>query len=266
MPALPVFVLLFATGSFAAVTRRFISSSGHDVGTCPPTAPCRLLQYALTQTAPGGEVVILDLGGFGGGSQVSITAAVNIVAAPGAYATVQTPTGGAAFSITVGATDTVRIRGVNILGPGSSLVGVGVDITAGGQFELTDMTIKSVEIGVRISDDVRVRLTRMTISDILKGVVSQGVNADPATSTLKVSILGTTIQNGSIGVEADNGSIVMIGQDQNRIMYMSSEAYFMNSVSVTACSVIDFGVWNGYFNAAPTGGPSAAGGTACSTP
>jgi hypothetical protein len=34
-----------------------------DTGTCTISAPCRTFAYALTQTAPNGEIIVLTSGG-----------------------------------------------------------------------------------------------------------------------------------------------------------------------------------------------------------
>jgi hypothetical protein len=43
----------------------FVSGKGTDSGACPVTAPCRSFAFALTQTAAGGEIDVLDPAGYG---------------------------------------------------------------------------------------------------------------------------------------------------------------------------------------------------------
>ena len=43
----------------------FVSGKGTDSGACTITAPCRSFAFALTQTAAGGEIDVLDPAGYG---------------------------------------------------------------------------------------------------------------------------------------------------------------------------------------------------------
>jgi len=53
-----------ATAS-AAVTISYVGTVGSNKNPCTSTQPCRTLQYAISQTAAGGEVRILDSGFYG---------------------------------------------------------------------------------------------------------------------------------------------------------------------------------------------------------
>src|SRR5262245_44935120 len=57
-------------------TRSFISANGLDTNACTRTAPCRTLQKAHDETNSGGEISLLDPGGYG---TVTITKAISIV-------------------------------------------------------------------------------------------------------------------------------------------------------------------------------------------
>jgi hypothetical protein len=48
-----------------AATRTFVSGTGTDSGTCGRAKPCRTFAFALTQTAAGGEIDVLDPAGYG---------------------------------------------------------------------------------------------------------------------------------------------------------------------------------------------------------
>jgi len=56
--------------------RTWVSGKGTDSGGCPVTAPCKTFAFALTQTAAGGEIDVLDPGGYGA---VTITKSTSIV-------------------------------------------------------------------------------------------------------------------------------------------------------------------------------------------
>src|SRR2546430_17304299 len=88
--------------------RTFVSAAtGNDANPCNRTAPCRNFAAAIAQTQPGGEVVVLDSGGYG---TVTITQAVSLVAPSGVYAGI-TVFGGNGITINAGPSDIVTIRG-----------------------------------------------------------------------------------------------------------------------------------------------------------
>src|ERR671918_202732 len=67
--ALPVTMMLglfiVATPAHAQATRTWVSGVGDDVNPCSRTAPCKTFAGAISKTAAGGEINVLDPGGFG---------------------------------------------------------------------------------------------------------------------------------------------------------------------------------------------------------
>lgn len=59
------FILLAAPSVFAQATRTWISGVGDDANPCSRTAPCKTWAGAISKTAAGGEISVLDPGGFG---------------------------------------------------------------------------------------------------------------------------------------------------------------------------------------------------------
>jgi hypothetical protein len=59
----------------AQATRTWVSGVGDDVNPCSRTAPCKTFAGAISKTATGGEISVLDPGGFGA---VTITKAITI--------------------------------------------------------------------------------------------------------------------------------------------------------------------------------------------
>jgi hypothetical protein len=110
--------------------RVFLSAAtGSDTNpSCTQTAPCRNLPRGLAVVTPGGQIVLMDTGGYAGGMNMTLTSAVQIVAANGAQATLidnSTNYGGAALiTVAAGATDLVLLRGVQIDGVTRSGTGI----------------------------------------------------------------------------------------------------------------------------------------------
>ncbi len=114
----------------AQSTRTWVSGVGDDANPCSRTAPCKTLAGAISKTATGGEINILDPGGFGavtvtksitidGGGVIGsiLSSATNgvIVNAPDALVTIRN------FSIN-GAGTTLGINGIRVIAVKSLLV------------------------------------------------------------------------------------------------------------------------------------------------
>ena len=100
-----------------AAQRTFVSTSGLDTSiSCALQAPCRGFTKALTLTDPGGEIIVLDSGGYG---SVTINKNVSIISPSGVYA------GVTVFVATDGITVAppaakVALRGLSINGQGGN--------------------------------------------------------------------------------------------------------------------------------------------------
>ncbi len=63
------------TPAHAQATRTWVSGVGDDANPCSRTAPCKTFAGAISKTAAGGEINVLDPGGFGA---VTITKSITI--------------------------------------------------------------------------------------------------------------------------------------------------------------------------------------------
>ncbi|HYI08657.1 MAG TPA: hypothetical protein VEK57_06275 [Thermoanaerobaculia bacterium] len=59
------FALFVAPSMFAQATRTWVSGVGDDANPCSRTAPCKTFAGAISKTAAGGEISVLDPGGYG---------------------------------------------------------------------------------------------------------------------------------------------------------------------------------------------------------
>src|SRR5215471_6006219 len=66
----------YSSTAHAQATRTWVSGVGDDVNPCSRTAPCKTFAGAISKTAAGGFINVLDPGGFGA---VTITNAAAIV-------------------------------------------------------------------------------------------------------------------------------------------------------------------------------------------
>jgi hypothetical protein len=67
--------MLYATPAQAQATRTWVSGVGDDANPCARTSPCKTFAGAISKTAEGGEIDVLDPGGFG---SLTITKAITV--------------------------------------------------------------------------------------------------------------------------------------------------------------------------------------------
>jgi hypothetical protein len=238
--ALAAATLLCSISVSAQNVRSFVASTGVDGNPCTLASPCRTIPYAFTTTNAGGDIVVLDSAGYG--TSLTINRSVNIIVPPGVFATMTpTGTGTTAINVAAGSGDVIRIDGLRLLGSGTSSNQLGVSIGTCKRTELYNMMIKEIAFPVKIVADTRAYLKNLDISEFVYGIWSAGVNTDPATSTLKVTVVQTGLVSGTIGVKVDNGSLMMLGSQSglqgNRVAYCSDHAVVI-SANVSACSQV----------------------------
>jgi hypothetical protein len=103
---------LFSAPAHAQATRTWVSGVGDDANPCSRTAPCKTFAGAISKTAAGGEIDVLDPGGFGA---LTITKAITIDGGGGQVASVLV-SGTNGFLIAAGASDVVTIKNCRIQG------------------------------------------------------------------------------------------------------------------------------------------------------
>src|SRR4051812_42997342 len=132
--AVSLLALLWVAPAHAQATRTWVSGVGDDANPCSRTAPCKTFAGAISKTAAGGEISVLDPGGFG---SVTITKAMTINGG-GTLAGVLAA-GVPGVIVNAGSADTVILRGLSI--EGASSASHGVRFLAGGMLVIEDTTI-----------------------------------------------------------------------------------------------------------------------------
>jgi hypothetical protein len=152
--ALGVFVALAVlivagTPAFAQATRTWVSGVGDDANPCSRTAPCKTFAGAISKTATGGEINVLDPGGFGA---VTITKPITISSWSFEAGVLVSGTNAIIVSVP-NATDTVILRGLDIEGLGTGLSGV--TVLTGGDVWVENCTIHAfTDSGIKFTPTV----------------------------------------------------------------------------------------------------------------
>lgn len=235
---LALVLLICAAPLFAQPARTFVSNSGTDSGSCTLTAPCRTIPFAMGVVAGGGDIVVLNSGGYG--SSFTINKAINIFVPDGVYAAVTTlAMPDTAIQIAAGATDVIRIEGLTILGISTS-GGFGVAVGNCKRTELRKMNINRIGTGVKVTGDVRVMIDSLNISETSFGIHSVGSNTpltinSPSAPPLRVSVQRTNIIGTAVGLKVEAGSIEFtVG---NTIRHATINTYELYA-NVTTCSQV----------------------------
>jgi hypothetical protein len=209
-------------------TRTWVSGVGDDANPGSRTAPCKTFAGAISKTAAGGEINVLDPGGFGA---VTITKSITIDAT-GVFASVLA-SGTSGISIN-GAGINVVLRGLSIDGAGTGLSGV--RIIAADKVHVEDCEIFGFTAGVaRGIDDSRsagglLFVTNTTVRENGSGIVVRPAAGSTAIQAFidHVRLVGNTAD----GLIAGSGSRVTISN--SLIAWNLTHGLFAESPIATA--------------------------------
>lgn len=199
------------TPAFAQATRTWISGVGDDANPCSRTAPCKTFAGAISKTAAGGEINLIDSGGFGG---VTITKSITLRAVGVEAGVLVAGTNG--IVINAAATDKIVLEGLDLEGlknNGSVPPLSGVLVTRAGEVLIRDCDIRNFETGILIQtvDQSRVTVDQSMLTGSNNGII---VNSTPSFGHLKLfnSLL---VGNTTDGVKVSGaGNDVFIANDQ----------------------------------------------------
>src|ERR1043166_2449373 len=135
--------------AYAKAPRTWVSGVGDDVNPCSRTAPCKTFAGAISKTANGGEISVLDPGGYG---SVTITKSITIDGGGGQVASsvVQGVNG---IVVAAQPTDVVALRNIRLngtLGNGSNAANAGqtaVVFQSGQRLEIRNVDIVGFNVG-----------------------------------------------------------------------------------------------------------------------
>ena len=176
------FIIFLKQNLQAQATRTWVSGVGDDVNPCSRTAPCKTFPGAISKTAAGGEISVLDPGGFGA---VTITKSITING-EGTLAGILSA--GTTGIIINGADIEVRLINLSIHGAGTGLS------------------------GIRIINSKSVLIENCTIT----GVTQSGISAENTTDgvvSVKNTLISYCVLNGINVVPTAAGSAKIVVDD-----------------------------------------------------
>ncbi|HLF21177.1 MAG TPA: right-handed parallel beta-helix repeat-containing protein, partial [Aestuariivirga sp.] len=174
--------MAFALPAQAQATRTWVSGVGDDANPCSRTAPCKTFAGAISKTAAGGEINIIDPGGFGA---VTITKSISIVAEGATAGVLSSFTNGIIVNLPA-ATDRVVLQGLDIEGANTGLNGI--RMIGLGRLLVKNCDIRNFRGGTGFGIDVQA----------------------PAGARVMIENTTFTNNNGAINVKAAAGSNIVL--------------------------------------------------------
>ena len=206
-------LLVFALpAAHAQATRTWVSGVGDDANPCSRTAPCKTFAGAISKTATGGEINVLDPGGFGG---VTITKSITI-SSEGFEAGVLV-SGTNAIVINATTTSSVVLRGLDIEGLGTGLVGIKV-LGGLGSLHVENCTINNfrgtngsgIEIATSVAGTTQVYVKDTIVRNNGQGT-GGGIFVNPTGSAIvKASLNNVRMQHNTFGFKNQGVSTVEV--------------------------------------------------------
>ena len=191
-----ILTLAFTSLAQAQATRTWVSGVGDDVNPCSRTAPCKTFAGAISKTATGGEISVLDPGGYG---TLTVTKAITVDGGTGAGwgSTLFSSVNGFVINITTNlTTDKVILRNLSINGAGTTL---GVD-------------------GVRFLDGEELTMENISIFNYS----GDGLDVNQA-QACRVNMRNVTFSHGGVGIKSNSAaSAVVMNLEDVRINSMQS--------------------------------------------
>jgi hypothetical protein len=211
----------------AGPNRTWVSGHGTDSGPCTLAAPCRTFAFALTQTAAGGEIDVLDPADYG---PVTITKSISIVNDGVGVAAIGTSSGNA-ITIDAGASDNVHLRGLTIEGLGSGSIGIQFD--TGGNLVIENCVIGNfVTAGINIVPSTS---SSFSVSNtIVSNNLANGILVVPIVSAVVTGVLSDVTANNNFNGIFVNGRLTT-GASLN-VTIVDSVASNNHSFGVVAAS------------------------------
>jgi hypothetical protein len=209
--ALSVFILVFSfvfllpAPAQAQATRTWVSGVGDDANPCSRTAPCKTFAGAISKTAAGGEISVLDPGGFGG---VTITKAISLTNDGAGEAGILVA-GTNGITVSAGVNDIVNIRGIVIDGAGTGIAGI--RFNSGAAVNVQNCVIKNFSgagTGITFTPNAASRLfvSDTIVSNNGGGILITTASASAGISPVSAILNRVQVESNGFGIKVDTTS------------------------------------------------------------
>jgi hypothetical protein len=249
-----VFVLAVSAVCSAQATRTWVSGVGDDANPCSRTAPCKTFQGAIAKTAAGGEINVLDPGGFGA---VTITKSITISTEGFEAGILVSGTNGVVVNAAV--TDTIVLRGLDFEGFGTGLDGI--TFLNGGVLHVEKCTFNAFNsnaIEFQPSNGGTGTANLFVKDSIIRGTKAGsgsataigGVYVHPGTGvTVAAEFDNVRMEKNVIAMRVDDGATVTV---KNSSATGNTKGFVANSTSTAATIVLDSCMISGNTNSGIT--------------
>lgn len=191
----------------AQATRTWVSGVGDDVNPCSRTAPCKTFAGAISKTAAGGEISVLDPGGFGA---VTITKAITINGHNQVGSILAALVNGVTVNVTTNpSTATVYLHDLLINGAQSGLDGI--RYLAGANLVVDDLHIYGFSgdgIEVAGAGNLNLKVNNTDIEDIAGDCIKMSTTSGQVVANIDNSRMQNCTGAGIKGVDRVRASVV----------------------------------------------------------
>lgn len=201
--AAAVIAAFISVPASAQATRTWVSGVGDDANPCSRTAPCKTFAGAISKTAAGGEISVLDPGGFGA---VTITKSITI-SGDGTLASILAA-GTNGVIVNAAATDRIVLRSLSIEGAGTGLNGI--RFLAGGALHVEGCTINGFTTrGIDMQPSGSAKL--FVSNTVIRNVGENGINVVPgAGATVTGAISNVRLERNAAGLRTQNRTNISV--------------------------------------------------------
>ena len=179
----------------AQASRTWVSGVGDDVNPCSRTAPCKTFAGAISKTAAGGEISVLDPGGFG---TVTITKSITISGVGENASILGSTTNG--ININAGVNDVVTLHNIQINGFTNGLIGI--RFVTGKALVLDDVRVFGFATGIQ-TEAGNTTINRSSFTNNRSFAIH-------ALSNSTISVEDTMISTNNVAVQADGTGTVRL--------------------------------------------------------
>ncbi|WP_435354555.1 hypothetical protein [Emticicia sp. SJ17W-69] len=230
---------------FAQATRTWVSGVGDDVNPCSRTAPCKTFAGAISKTAAGGEISVLDPGGYG---SITITKSITING-DGTLASIL-HSGVNGIIINAGVNDIVVIRNISLNGAGTTIGTNAIRFIGGGQLHVLNCTMSGFSgKGIDVNKTTAGILTVENTAFNGPATTATGIYLTTTTGAIQATLKNVSINGIGTAIEAANNSVVNIENaiiSNNSVGVLASDATAIIRLSNTNIfSNTTFGIGNG---------------------